>query len=227
MKPNSRILLLAVLSFYMILTYQNCGQPIEFNSGLSPVNPNAPSSEFINKLFKDAETIESNKCVVTIPRCVGESDSSLSCVEEAVSAYYSRLACMGFDIVEDKQCILAVSTKNPKSMEPVLIDATCFNDEFNKPKSLHLGACHADFVGFDKDRPSVDTGDLSAWMNLGNEQPFSRRTKQMVFYRNQKDLTLKMAHEDSGSFEEFKDACGNFRPVQMTGLQIDIELDSE
>ena len=129
------MLSLVFLSFYMLLSYQNCGQNMKFSEKLTPVQVDSPADEFVEKLMTDVDTIEAElnikqSCKAELPICVTQDRKDLSCIKKIVEAYYVSLQCMGFYISKDEQCTLAVSDINPKAMQPILVDMTCFNGKF-------------------------------------------------------------------------------------------------
>jgi hypothetical protein len=219
---------LVVLSFYMLLSYQNCGQNMKYSEALTPVDVNSPADAFVEKLMTDVDTIEAElkigpNCKAELPVCIAQDRKDLSCIKETVEAYYDSLQCMGFTVTSDDQCILAVSDVNPKAMQPILVDMTCFNDQNRNNKALELGACHAEEIGFNKDAPSTGMR-ISSWMDLGNEYPFSRNMKQILVYPAQEEGITIAAYEMNENGKDLKDHCGKTRRVIPTGAQLSINL---
>lgn len=211
----------------MLLAYQNCGQNSSFHPELVETNPNSPAENFLSKISEDADLIiaaqeiRPGSCKIDVPECALDSGPSLNCIKETVKAYYEGLECAGFQVYEASNCIAAVSNDEPQAMEPVLVDMTCFNQEEDQAKSLNLGVCYGEDIGFSQDGPSSGMR-ISAWMDLGNEYPYSRQLKQIVLYPNQKDIVFQAAEIGNGS--DYVDACGKTRNVNPLSLQIPMKL---
>lgn len=186
-----------------------------------------PAVDFVAKLAEDADLIlnqPDQMCILGLPDCALDNDLSNQCVEETVRAYYESLDCAGFTVVEKDRCILAVSNDSPKAMEPVLIDMTCFNEKSSSAKTLHLGACYGEEIGFDPDRPSTGMR-ISAWMDLGIQYPYSRQRKEILIYPNQENVRLEMFAKKEGKV--FKDACGKEQNLSPTDLLLELNKNKE
>lgn len=232
MKSKWNIFLTIVASMYMLLAYQNCGQKSSFHPDLVQTNPDTPAVGFISKIAEDADLlyssvdsdIDNNSCKLEIPDCAREENPGVQCIEKAVLAYYKGLECSGFKVFEADDCIAAVSTDEPKAMDPILVDMTCFNNDNSESKSLNLGVCYGEDIGFNSSGPSTGMR-ISAWMDLGNQYPYSRQLKQIVLYPNQSEIELRAFDLNIG--KSVTDACGKSRTAKEKGLIIPIRLQSE
>jgi len=229
LRPNMlRNTLIIVLSFYMLLSYQNCGENAKFNPQLVDSSPDLETNEFLSKIAEDADVIWgagdqalNPSCKFRVPECGAEEDVTEACVAETVSAYYDSLECAGFDVYEGNDCLVAISSSTPTVMEPVLLDITCFNIDSQNKKALNLGMCYGEDIGFSKEAPSTGMR-ISAWAELGDEYPYSRQIRQLVFYPNQEDV--KMVLHEMGVGSEVKDACGKVKQAQPLDLVIPVEV---
>jgi hypothetical protein len=211
---QSRIIAIILLSAWVILAYQNCSSGQE--QAVPATNPNSTADDFLLKIKQDAENL------ITIPNCLpvfvdcdglaANSEEQISCLQENASRFYQSLNCQGFSIEEKGNCYFAINSTEVNALDPIHIEGTCFYDNQNPDKTLHLDVCTIEYVGFDPENPSTDT-DISAWLNIGNQQPYSRFTKTISYYPNQGSAEIRLANVTSTA-PLFSDACGKTRNVE-------------
>lgn len=216
------------LSFYMLLSYQNCGENPKFNDQLTESSPDLGPVDFIGKISEDADSLWNapdaplNKsCKFEVPECAMSEDIAEKCVQDTVTAYYESLECAGFEVHEGDGCLIAISDSKPEVMQPVMLDMTCFNLDEPSKKSLNLGMCYGEEIGFNDDGPSTGMR-ISAWADLGDEYPYSRQIRQLVFYPNQDSVKLAL-HQLGGNIL-VDDACGKSREAFPLNLVIPVEV---
>lgn len=208
---KSRIIGLGLAGLWILLSYQNCGTE---NSPVVPVtNPNSSASEFLQKMMADSEGLISNAaCVPTFTSCedlIESSEEQIACLQENTSRFYQSLSCQGYAVVESGNCFFAISSTDVGALEPLHLEGTCFYDNQNPSKALHLDVCTAEYVGFDPSHPSTDTL-ITAWLDIGNQMPYSRFTKTVSYYPEQGSAEIRLANINN-SGELFVDACSKSR----------------
>jgi hypothetical protein len=206
-----RVAIILISSFWVLAAYQNCGGA---TSEVVPItNPNSSSDQFLNKLLADSQTLITNQnCSPNFVSCSDLSDENVvSCLQQNASLFYEALACQGFVVEEKGNCFFAISKTNVQGLEPLHLEGTCFYDNQNPQKALHLDVCTVEYVGFDPSHPSTDT-EISAWLNIGNQFPYSRFTKTLSYYPNQGSAEIRLASVNANG-DIFTDACGKSRTI--------------
>lgn len=220
-------ILVLLSGFYVLISYQNCGEQLKYNAALQDTPANLGPQSFLEKILQDIDLILADQpqqqgsatCSYEPPVCLQQGDTDRDCVYASVKAYYESLRCAGFTVESNDQCFMAVSKNRPLIMEPVLLDATCFNADATTPMAVNLGMCYGEEIGFNKEAPSTGMR-ISAWADLGTEFPYSRQVRQLQFYPQQQSSLLQLYA--LGGDEKLTDACGKNRNAKAMDLRIEV-----
>lgn len=223
MRTKKERLIIAIFCVSLLIVgFQNCAgnEP----QTVAPTNPNSEQTEFLSKLRMDFNNQNtSNKCSYETKHC---AENDLSCIEGNIKNYYNSLECLGYNVVQAENCILAASKLIASHDDLIDIDATCFYSEENTAKALHMDTCIGEPVSFSEDHPSTGTV-ISAWKEFGNKYPYSRVTKSLRYYKvsNPNEAIIQIAQVDQENSNRVQDACGKQRNVNWLNIGIHISFE--